>query len=111
MTTTTDIPNIPNEKKPAPKSIFLTTHPSKTDSSKPLPIDWDAAEPKLRGPIVATLQNPGGKNAVGPHSGADSLYRAHAIAAGQLKAEHKPDLTNTSPAERIGPFQIGRAHV
>src|SRR3546814_10700640 len=58
----------------------------------------------LRGPFVATLHNPGGKKAVGTHSGAYSLYRALAIAAGQLKAEHKPDLTNTAPAERIGPF-------
>jgi len=101
---TTDIPNIPNEKKPAPKSIVLTSHPSKTDGSKPLPIEWGAADPKMRGPVVATLKNPGGKNAIGTHSGAYSLYRALAIAAGQLKAEHKPDLTNTAPAEPIGPF-------
>lgn len=100
----TDIPNIPNEKKPAPKPIVLTSHPSKSDGSKPLPVDWGAADPKLRGPIVATLKNPGGKNAIGTHSGAYSLYRALAIAAGQLKAEHKPDLTNTAPAEAIGPF-------
>ena len=27
-----------------------------------------------------------------------------ATAAGQLEADHKPDLTNTSPFENIGPF-------
>ena len=104
MTTTTDIPNIPNEKKAAPKPIILTSHPSKVEGAKPLPIEWGMADPILRGPVVATLKNPGGKNAIGTHSGAYSLYRALAIAAGQLKAEHKPDLTNTTPAEPIGPF-------
>lgn len=99
-----EIPNLPNEKKPAPKSIVLTSHPSSSVGSKPLPVEWGAADPQQRGPIVATLKNPGGKNAVGTHSGAYSLYRALAIAAGQLKAEHKPDLTNTAPAEPIGPF-------
>lgn len=101
---TTDIPNIPNEKKAAPKSIVLTSHPSTSASAKPLPVEWGAADPRQRGPVVATLKNPGGKNAIGTHSGAYSLYRALAIAAGQLKAEHKPDLTNTAPAEPIGPF-------
>lgn len=101
---TTDIPNIPNEKKAAPKSIVLTSHPSSSASAKPLPVEWGAADPRQRGPVVATLKNPGGKNAIGTHSGAYSLYRALAIAAGQLKAEHKPDLTNTAPAEPIGPF-------
>lgn len=32
------------------------------------------------------------------------MYRALAIAAGQLKAAHIPDLTDTAPAVRIGPF-------
>jgi GTP cyclohydrolase II len=93
-----------NEKKPTPKSIVLTSHPSTSTGSVPLPIKWGAANPAERGPIVATLKNPGGKNAIGSHSGAYSLYRALAIASGQLKAEHKPDLTNTAPAEPIGPF-------
>jgi len=93
-----------NEKKPTPKSIVLTSHPSTATGSVPLPIKWGASDPALRGPIVATLKNPGGKNAIGSHSGAYSLYRALAIASGQLKAEHKPDLTNTAPAEPIGPF-------
>ncbi|HEX6956464.1 MAG TPA: GTP cyclohydrolase II [Ferrovibrio sp.] len=102
--TTTDIPNIPNQKKPAPKPIVLTSHPSKAESARPLPIEWGAADPIQRGPIVATLKNPGGKNAIGTHSGAYSLYRALAVAAGQLNADHRPDLTNTTPAEPIGPF-------
>lgn len=100
----TGTPQLSNEKKPTPKSIVLTSHPSTSTGSVPLPIKWGAADPAERGPIVATLKNPGGKNAIGSHSGAYSLYRALAIASGQLKAEHKPDLTNTAPAEPIGPF-------
>ena len=95
-------------KKPAIKPIILTSHPGGT-GPKPLPVEWGAADPQQRGPIVATLNNPveagrGGKNAIGTHAGAYSLYRALAIAAGQLKAQHKPDLTNTAPAEPLGPF-------
>ncbi|MBV9812955.1 MAG: GTP cyclohydrolase II, partial [Acetobacteraceae bacterium] len=33
-----------------------------------------------------------------------SLYRALAIAAGQLAPEHRPDLTDTAPAAAFGPF-------
>ena len=93
-----------NERRPTPKSIVLTSHPSTSAGSVPLPVTWGAADAKLRGPIVATLRNPGGRNAIGTHSGAYSVYRALAVAAGQLKAEHRPDLTNTAPAEAIGPF-------
>ena len=40
---------------------------------------------------------------IGTHSGAYSVYRALAIASGALQADHRPDFTNTSPAEHIGP--------
>ena len=33
-----------------------------------------------------------------------ALYRALAVAAGQLASDHRPDLTDTMPAEPIGPF-------
>jgi GTP cyclohydrolase II len=89
-------------KATALRPIILTSHP--TSAGKPLPIEWGAGDPAKRGPVVATLNNPGGRNAIGTHAGAYALYRALAIAAGQLKAAHKPDLTNTSPAEKIGPF-------
>ena len=97
-------PHGSNEKKQTPKSIVLTSHPSTSVGSIPIPIKWGTIDPSTRGPIVATLKNPGGKNAIGTHSGAYSLYRALAVASGQLKAEHRPDLTNTAPAEPIGPF-------
>ena len=40
---------------------------------------------------------------IGAHAGAYALYRALAIAAGSLNALHRPDLSNTAPAEPIGP--------
>ena len=40
---------------------------------------------------------------IGAHAGAYALYRALAIAAGSLNALHRPDLSNTAPAEAIGP--------
>jgi len=104
MNTETDL----SAKKPAIKPIVLTSHPGGS-GPKPLPITWGAADPAQRGPIIATVHRSdesahGGKNAIGTHSGAYALYRALAIAAGQLKADHRPDLTNTAPAEPIGPF-------
>src|SRR5271163_3243721 len=85
------------------RAIVLTSHPQ-NDAARRLPIVWGAGDARARGPVVGSLLNPGGRNAIGTHSGAYSIYRALAVAAGQLAAEHKPDLTNTAPAAVIGPF-------
>jgi len=85
------------------KSIVLTSHPGAGGES-PVPISWGASDPQQRGPIIATFTNPAHRNVIGAHSGAYSIYRALAIAAGTLNRDHKPDLTNTAPAEPIGPF-------
>ncbi len=90
--------NAPHDRRP----IVLTSHPSQGGGQ--LAVTWGAGTPAGRGPIVATLNNPGGRNAIGTHSGAYSLYRALAVASGQLDALHRPDLTNTAPAAAIGPF-------
>jgi GTP cyclohydrolase II len=88
-------------KKP-PRPIVLTSHPTKrTDAAQ---IAWHAADPAKRGPVVATMTDPKRRNAIGTHSGAYALYRALAVAAGTLRADHVPDLTDTAPAEHIGPF-------
>ncbi len=84
------------------KHIKLVTHPG-PHGPKPLPIHWGAKTPEERGPIIATTTNPAHRNAIGTHSGSYSVYRALAIAAGALKGDHKPDLTNTTPAAPIGP--------
>jgi GTP cyclohydrolase II len=90
-----------SEGRAAPRPIVLTSHPG---STRPPPIRWGAATAAERGPVVATLAGKGVRNAIGTHSGAYGLYRALAIAAGQLDAGHRPDLTNTAPAVPIGPF-------
>ncbi len=81
------------------RHIKLTSHPEGRKSAAPL--EWGAATWEERGPVVGT-QTPQ-RNAIGAHSGSYSVYRALAIAAGTLDPVHVPDLTDTSPAERIGP--------
>jgi GTP cyclohydrolase II len=70
----------------------------------PPPLQWGAATPELRGPIVATLRNPNHRNAIGAHAGGYSVYRALAIAARTLAPDHLADLSGTAPANRVGPF-------
>src|SRR5260221_2644307 len=84
------------------KHIILTSHPVAGDKN-PQPIAWGAPDPPFRGPLVGT-RGEKHRNVIGPNTGAFSLYRALAIAAGQLSPIHIPDLTNTAPVEPIGPF-------
>jgi GTP cyclohydrolase II len=91
-----------DQKKPPVRSIVLTSHPGRRD--KVLPIRWGVADPAERGPVVATLTDPSRRNVIGTHSGSYSVYRALAVAAERLRADHVPDLSNTAPAEPIGPF-------
>jgi GTP cyclohydrolase II len=95
-------PGMSNDRRNR-RAIVLTSHPQ-NDTARLPRIAWGAADPIERGPVVGTLNNPGGRNAIGTHAGAYSLYRALAVAAGQLDAAHRPDLTDTAPAEAIGPF-------
>ena len=81
------------------RHIKLTSHPEGRKSAAPL--RWGAATCEERGPVVGTLTPQ--RNAIGAHSGSYSVYRALAIAAGTLNPVHVPDLTDTSPAARIGP--------
>jgi GTP cyclohydrolase II len=41
---------------------------------------------------------------VGTHSGSYGVYRALAVAAGNLTRGHRADLTNTAPTDAIGPY-------
>src|SRR5438445_12530948 len=84
------------------KHIILTSHPVAGDKN-PQPIVWGAPDPVVRGPLIGTPREKH-RNVIGAHNGAYSLYRALAIAAGQLSPIHIPDLTNTAPVEPIGPF-------
>src|SRR5262249_19759412 len=84
--------------------IRLNTHPSQGGQAAP-PVIWGARDPKLRGPVVGTVADQARRNAIGVHSGSYGIYRALAIAAQELKPDHRPDFTDTSPAEPIGPFE------
>jgi GTP cyclohydrolase II len=91
------------EKKKAPqKHIVLTSHPGRF-GPQPIPICWGHRDPLQRGPIIATLTHIGQRNAIGTHSGSYAVYRALAVASGALDPEYRPDLTDTAPAEAIGP--------
>jgi len=72
-------------------------------SPKAPTLKWGAASAAERGPVIATLRNATHRNAIGTHAGGYSVYRALAIAAGALPRNHLADLTDTAPADRIGP--------
>jgi GTP cyclohydrolase II len=85
-----------------PRHIVLTSHPTQF-GLKPIPIQWGAADPLQRGPLIATLTNSAHRNVIGTHAGSYAVYRALAVASGVLEAGHRADLTNTAPAVQIGP--------
>jgi len=82
--------------------IRLLSHPG-NNGPKPLPIQWGAATPESRGPLIATLTNTADRNVIGAHSGSYAIYRALAVASGALDPSHQADLTNTRPTKQIGP--------
>ncbi len=92
----------PKSTRPRPAKIILTSHPGR-HGEKPIPIHWGAADAVSRGPVIATVTNLAQRNAIGTHSGAYSVYRAVAVAAGALDPLRKPDLTDTAPVEPVGP--------
>jgi GTP cyclohydrolase II len=83
--------------------IVLTSHPARQVAGAKPTIQWGAATAAERGPLIASMGTPAARNVIGSHSGAYSVYRALAVASGALNRDHKPDLTNTMPAEHIGP--------
>ena len=83
--------------------IVLTSHSQGRGEKAAHPIHWGAATPQERGPIIASLTSPVHRNAIGTHSGAYAIYRALAVASGNLDRDHRPDFTDTTPAESVGP--------
>jgi GTP cyclohydrolase II len=65
---------------------------------------WGAADPLDRGPVIGTTTNRLQRNVIGTHSGSYGIYRALAVAAGSLQRQHRADLTNTAPTDRLGPY-------
>jgi GTP cyclohydrolase II len=83
--------------------IVLTSHPKARRAGAFFDIRWGAPTAIERGPVIASLTDPAQRNAIGTHGGAYAVYRALAVASGALDRDHRPDLTNTAPAESIGP--------
>ena len=67
-------------------------------------LHWGAATAAERGPVVGTTANRSQRNVIGTHSGSYGVYRALAVAAGNLLKGHRADLTNTAPTDLIGPY-------
>ncbi|HKX07452.1 MAG TPA: GTP cyclohydrolase II [Stellaceae bacterium] len=82
------------------RHIILTSHP--TGGRMPPPMVWGASTAAERGPLIAQSDKDR-RNVIGAHAGTFAIYRALAITAGKLSPIHVPDLTNTAPAEKIGP--------
>jgi GTP cyclohydrolase II len=91
--------------EPAAKAghIRLTSHPGQGPAGAP-PLRWGAADPMLRGPVVGSTTNRSQRNVIGTHSGSYGVYRALAVAAGNLVKGHRADLTNTAPTDLVGPY-------
>jgi GTP cyclohydrolase II len=83
--------------------IRLTSHPEPGAAVGRFPIVWGAESAAARGPIIGTVTRSGDRNVIGAHGGPYGLYRALAVSSGALNPLARPDLTNTSPAVRIGP--------
>lgn len=80
--------------------VRLTSHSGGTDAPA---VHWGAPTPAARGPVVGTTAR-AHRNVIGTHSGAYGVYRALAVAAGKLSPDHRADLTDTAPTDRIGPY-------
>ena len=86
------------------KHIRLTSHHPIDGAPGAPPIRWGAADALLRGPVIGTTMHRSQRNVIGSHSGSYGVYRALAVAAKSLTRGHRPDLTNTSPTDPIGPY-------
>ncbi len=89
---------------PGTRHIRLTSHPGQGAAGAPV-IHWGAADALERGPVVGSTTNRSQRNVIGSHSGSYGVYRALAVAAGNLVKGHRADLTNTAPTDLIGPYE------
>lgn len=89
--------------KPAKsKHIILTSHQNHS-KNQIVPIQWGAADPQQRGPVIGSIRSLKYRNVIGTHAGSYGVYRALAVASGVLDPTHKADLTNTAPVVPLGP--------
>jgi GTP cyclohydrolase II len=91
------------DRAQTPRHIRLTSHPGQGTNAAPA-LQWGAADPQVRGPIVGSTSSRSQRNVVGTHSGSYGVYRALAVAAGNLERGHRADLTDTAPTDLVGPY-------
>ena len=70
------------------RHVVLSSHPRGAGTAPA--IHWGAATARERGPVVAS-EDPAHRNAIGAHAGSYAVYRALAIAAGQLSKWAAPE--------------------
>src|SRR6202000_2539513 len=83
--------------------IRITSHPA-PGAKLNFPIRWGAASARERGPVIGPVSGTPDRNVIGSHGGSYSVYRALAVSSGALDPIRRPDLTNTFPAAKGGPF-------
>src|SRR5688572_27051028 len=93
-----------SDAKEAVKHIRLTSHPGQQGKNGAPVVRWGAASAAERGAIIGTTTNRSQRNVIGTHSGSYGVYRALAVAAGNLDKGHRADLTDTAPTDLIGPY-------
>lgn len=93
-----------NEKFEKASHVVLTSHKNQIFKES-LPINWGMKDPRMRGPVIATISNESNRNAIGSHSGSYTVYRALSIAQGAFPKTHRPDLSNTHATTEIGPYE------
>ncbi|CAO3643624.1 unnamed protein product [Cunninghamella blakesleeana] len=94
-----------DEKAPKyPHRVILTTYPSQ-HGIRPIPLKWGAGESKERGPVIASRHAGSIKkrNAIGAYGGSYCIYRALAVAIGDLPIDHRPNFDMTEPIFDVSP--------
>jgi GTP cyclohydrolase II len=95
-------PAVTSGATPSTRHIRLTSHPGQGTDAAPA-LTWGANSAAARGPIVGSTSSRSQRNVIGTHSGSYGVYRALAVAAGNLERGHRADLTDTSPTSPVGP--------
>src|SRR4051812_18127278 len=102
--TSGDLPTPRLSARAARPPIVLTSHPAASRHDR---IQWGAADPATRRPVIASVTDAAYRNAIGTHSGAYSLYRALAGAAGQLDPSPVRPSRTHAPPRRSAPSRPG----
>ncbi|PWA02497.1 hypothetical protein BB558_001405 [Smittium angustum] len=94
----------PTNFQPFSSRVVLTTYPNQMGID-PIPMNWGAKTALERGPIIVSRGSSTMKfrNSIGAHGGSYCIYRALAVAGGDLSPHHVPDFTNTHPSYKFGP--------